>query len=58
MTQVRFDLPPSQFMDRWFALGPTHHCAMSVGHNAATFRKLANIMGWPCDTVIDKSFTK
>jgi L-arabinose isomerase len=57
MTHVRFDLAPSQFMNRWFAMGPTHHCAMSVGHNAAIFRKLANILGWPCECATEKPCT-
>ncbi|MBI1387193.1 MAG: arabinose isomerase [bacterium] len=51
MTQVRFPLPVSEFMNRWFALGPTHHCAMSVGHNAGVISKVADLMGWPCDSV-------
>ena len=32
-------------MDKWFALAPTHHCAMSVGHNAALFEKVAKLLG-------------
>ena len=30
---------------KWFALAPTHHCAMSVGHNAALFEKVAQLLG-------------
>ena len=33
------------YMDKWFALAPTHHCAMSVGHNAALFEKVAKLLG-------------
>lgn len=51
MTQVRFALPVSEFMNRWFALGPTHHCAMSVGHNAGVLQKVADLMDWPCESV-------
>jgi L-arabinose isomerase len=51
MTHVRFAKSPTQFMNEWFALGPTHHCAMSVGHNAAVFRKVAALLGWPFETV-------
>ena len=36
--------PIAQFA-RWFAEAPTHHCAMSVGHNAAAFAKVADLMG-------------
>ena len=34
-TPVRFRAHPDAYMTRWFAQAPTHHCAMSVGHNAA-----------------------
>jgi L-arabinose isomerase len=51
MTPVRFAKGPSQFMNEWFALGPTHHVAMSVGSNAGIFRKVATLLGWPFDTV-------
>ena len=51
MTHIRFDLGPTPFMNRWFALAPTHHCAMSVGHNGAVLQKVAHLMGWPCESV-------
>ncbi len=51
MTQVRFALPVSGFMNRWFSLGPTHHCAMSIGHNASVLQKVADLMNWPCESV-------
>lgn len=43
-THVRFPLPPNKYMDKWFAEAPTHHCAMSVGHNAGLFEKVAYIL--------------
>jgi L-arabinose isomerase len=39
MAHVRFALGPTEMMNRWFAHAPTHHCAMSVGHNARGSRK-------------------
>ncbi len=51
MTHVRFDLGPTPFMNRWFSYAPTHHCAMSVGHNGDILQKVAVLMGWPCDSV-------
>jgi len=51
MTPVRFAKAPSQFMDEWFALGPTHHFAMSVGHNAELFRKVGVLLDWPVESV-------
>ena len=45
MTHVRFALGPTPMMNRWFALAPTHHGALSVGHNTAEFRKVATLLG-------------
>ena len=50
MTPVRFPKPLPQFMADWFALGPTHHFALSVGHNADLFRRLSVLLGWPFKT--------
>jgi len=47
MTQVDFGRPIRKLMDAWFAHGPTHHFAMSVGHNASRFEKVARLLGWP-----------
>ena len=51
MTHVRFVKGPTEMMNQWFALAPTHHCAMSVGSNADTFQKVATLMDWPCESV-------
>lgn len=51
MTPVKFAKDPNTFMNEWFALGPTHHFAMSVGHNVGLFRKVATLLDWPFDTV-------
>jgi L-arabinose isomerase len=44
-THIKFNSPPDEYMDRWFAEAPTHHCAMSVGHNASIFIKVAELLG-------------
>lgn len=49
-TPVRFATNPDTYMERWFTEAPTHHFAMSVGHNAGLFRKVADLMG--CDYII------
>ena len=46
-TPVKFALAPDAYMDRWFAEAPTHHLAMSIGHNARLFAKTADIIGIP-----------
>ena len=47
-TPVRFKTDPDTYMDAWFAEAPTHHFAMSVGHNAGLYRKVAELMEIPC----------
>ena len=44
-THVRFGKDPDTYMDEWFQLAPTHHLAMSVGHNGRLFEKVAYLMG-------------
>ena len=46
-THIRFSEKPVQYMDRWFSEAPTHHLALSVGHNAELFIKVAELMGIP-----------
>ena len=46
-THIRFDKKPAEYMDDWFAQAPTHHLALSVGHNAGLFRKIADLMNIP-----------
>jgi len=43
-TPVRFSQHPDEYMARWFAEAPTHHCALSIGHNAQLFRKVAELL--------------
>ena len=43
-TPVRFSRHPDEYMSAWFAEAPTHHCAMSVGHNASMFSKVGELM--------------
>jgi L-arabinose isomerase len=38
-------------MDAWFAEAPTHHFALSVGHNGALFAKTADLLQIPCVTL-------
>ena len=43
-THVDFGMDLDKYMDEWFRFAPTHHCAMSVGHNADLFEKVAKIL--------------
>jgi L-arabinose isomerase len=46
-SRLRFGLPPAQFVNRWCEHGPTHHCALGIGHRLAEFRKLSQLIGVP-----------
>ena len=43
-TPVKFRTHPDDYMAQWFAEAPTHHCAMSIGHNAALFQKVGELL--------------
>lgn len=43
-TPVRFKKHPDDYMEQWFAEAPTHHCAISIGHNASLFQKVAELL--------------
>ena len=43
-SRLRFRLPPAEFVNRWCAEGPTHHCALGVGHNLGRIAKLASLL--------------
>jgi len=50
-THVRFPLKPADYMDKWFKQAPTHHCALSVGHNNELFKKVADLLNVESATV-------
>ncbi len=44
-SRIAFPLPPAEFINRWCNHGPTHHCALGVGHHAARIAKVARLLG-------------
>ena len=44
-SRLKFGLDPAEFMNRWSEEGPTHHCALGVGHQLGKIRKLSRLMG-------------
>ncbi len=43
-SRLKFSLDPATFMNAWCAHGPTHHCALGVGHQLSKLKKLAHLM--------------
>lgn len=50
-THVRFPMEIDAYFEKWFQCAPIHHCAMSIGHNAEYFRKVAELLGCECCVV-------
>lgn len=43
-SRLRFALPPAEFFDAWCAEGPTHHCALGIGHVVPEIEKVAALL--------------
>jgi L-arabinose isomerase len=46
-THIDFGMDLDAYMNAWFQEAPTHHCALSVGHNGALFEKVAQLLEIP-----------
>ena len=46
-SRLRFPLPPAAFVDEWCRQGPTHHCALGMGHLRGTVEKVAGLLDLP-----------
>lgn len=44
-SRYRFSLGAKRFMNDWSKQGPSHHCAIGVGHIAHKIKKLGQILG-------------
>jgi L-arabinose isomerase len=44
-SRMRFGLEPSPFIDAWCNEGPTHHCALGIGHILGKIEKVAWLTG-------------
>lgn len=43
-SRIRFDCAPAEFIDQWCAHGPTHHCALGVGHQTERIAKVGRLL--------------
>jgi L-arabinose isomerase len=43
-SRLKFSLDPAEFMNNWSEQGPTHHCALGIGHQVNKIRKLARLL--------------
>jgi L-arabinose isomerase len=43
-TRVVFSKKPAEWLSDWCHAGPTHHCALGLGHHIPTIRRLADIL--------------
>jgi L-arabinose isomerase len=50
-SRYRFPTGARGFVNAWSAQGPAHHCAVGVGHIAATLGKIAALIGIPFQQV-------
>jgi L-arabinose isomerase len=44
-TRYRFSIGAKNFVNRWTTAGPSHHCAVGIGHISQKLDKLAAILG-------------
>lgn len=51
-SRVRFPVSPAEFVNRWCMEGPTHHCALGVGHLQGSLDKVAALTGIPLARVL------
>jgi L-arabinose isomerase len=50
-SRYRFPMHIREFMDQWSKAGPSHHCAIGIGHKAGVLHKLAWMLGINCQQV-------
>jgi L-arabinose isomerase len=50
-SRYKFSISAKQFMNDWSTGGPSHHCAIGVGHVASKIEKLAELLRMSCNRI-------
>jgi L-arabinose isomerase len=46
-SRIKFECGMKNFVNRWCMEGPTHHCALGVGHVLPVARRIASLLNLP-----------
>jgi L-arabinose isomerase len=50
-SRYRFSIGIREFVDKWSKAGPSHHCAIGIGHKASVIQKLALLLKIECKQI-------
>lgn len=50
-SRYKFPIPAREFLNAWSKAGPSHHCAIGVGHVGGAIRRYAAMLGIPVTVV-------
>ena len=51
-SRYKFDVPARQYIEQWSKAGPSHHCAIGIGHLAGKIKKLGFLLNIPVKQVL------
>ncbi len=47
-SRYKFPIPIRDFINNWSLAGPSHHCAIGIGHKASVIKKIAGLLNIDC----------